>query len=209
MSTADAHPPPDEAGPELTTTSYLVLGLLALEGSGTPYDLKQRVQESVGYFWSFPHSQLYAEPARLADAGLLVEHRETGGRRRRTFTITPAGRRALQDWLADAGSGPRELRDPGLLKLFFADEAEPDAVVALADGEAASHRERLAVYEAMEAQLAELDERPFGTLTLRMGLAFERTAVAFWDDVAREARRRRAKDAGDGQASTKAGTSRS
>ena len=40
------------------------------------YDLKRFVQLSVGHFWPFPHTQLYAEPARLAEAGLLEETRE-------------------------------------------------------------------------------------------------------------------------------------
>jgi len=50
-----------------------------LRGPSTPYDLKRFVQLSVGNFWPFPHTQLYAEPARLAEAGLLEE---TGRRRR-------------------------------------------------------------------------------------------------------------------------------
>jgi hypothetical protein len=53
---------------ELTTTSYIVLGLLSFSGPATPYDLKQMVAATVGHFWSLPHSQLYSEPTRLARA---------------------------------------------------------------------------------------------------------------------------------------------
>ena len=67
----------------LGPVSYLVLGIVALRGPSTPYDLKRFVQLSIGHFWPFPHTQLYAEPARLADAGLLEEMREESGRRRR------------------------------------------------------------------------------------------------------------------------------
>ena len=63
---------------------------VALRGPTTPYDLKRFVQLSIGHFWPFPHTQLYAEPARLADAGLLEETREDGGRRRRHYAITGA-----------------------------------------------------------------------------------------------------------------------
>ena len=52
--------------PTLTPTSYIVLGLLAAAGASTPYALKQGVAGSIGHFWSVPHSQLYAEPERLA-----------------------------------------------------------------------------------------------------------------------------------------------
>ena len=59
---------------ELTPTSYIVLGLLSLSGEATPYDLKQMVTATVGHFWSLPHSQLYAEPTRLARAGYVTEN---------------------------------------------------------------------------------------------------------------------------------------
>jgi len=70
--------------PSLTPTSYLVLGLVARQGQCTSYDMKVLVSNSIGYFWTFPHSQLYAEPARLAGFGLLHEVQETTGRKRRT-----------------------------------------------------------------------------------------------------------------------------
>jgi PadR family transcriptional regulator AphA len=76
-------------------TAVIVLGLLEF-GEATPYDLKVRVAGSIGNFWSVPHSALYAEPERLAKAGLVEERREEGGRRRRVFSITAAGRRALR-----------------------------------------------------------------------------------------------------------------
>ena len=52
----------------LGPVSYLVLAITALRGSSTPYELKRFVQLSIGHFWPFPHTQLYAEPARLAEA---------------------------------------------------------------------------------------------------------------------------------------------
>ena len=44
-----------------------------------------------------------------------------GQRRRRTYAMTAAGRRALAQWLTDAGAAPLEIRDPLMLRLFFAD----------------------------------------------------------------------------------------
>ena len=85
----------------LTPTSYIVLGLLERAGSATPYELKQRVARSVGNFWSLQHAQLYTEPERLAGAGYLTERRERGGRRRRHYSLTAAGRWALAEWRAE------------------------------------------------------------------------------------------------------------
>jgi PadR family transcriptional regulator, regulatory protein AphA len=174
---------------KLTPTSYVVLGLVALAGEATPYDLKRRVAESVGYVWSFPHAQLYTEPPRLAAAGLLKEQREKGGRNRRHFTITAAGTAALHRWLSQPGSGrePRELRDPGLLRLFFADLLSGAEVAELAREQESAHRKTLATLEADAARFgAEAAHTP-SMGPLRMGLLHERTALGFWDEVARQA----------------------
>ncbi|MCM3884715.1 PadR family transcriptional regulator [Frankia sp. R82] len=167
----------------LTPVSYLVLGEIARRGSATPYDLKVGVAGSVGHFWSFPHAQLYKEPPRLAAAGLLVEQREDGGRRRRIFRITEAGRRRLEEWLARSDAGRTELRDPGLLRLAFGDLARPQDVTRLAREQADAHRAQLAVYR----QLAALPSPEMVwslRQTLELGLAYERLAVEFWDRVA-------------------------
>lgn len=168
--------------PALTPTSYVVLGLLDAFGRATSYDLERAVAGSVGAFWSFPRSQLYSEPVRLAEGGLVTEEREQTGRRRRTWSITDGGRRALQDWLATPTGAGTEIRDLGLLKLFFgAAAAAPEHVTASARAQAAAHRRQLAVYEELAA-VAGIE--PHQRATLRLGLAYERAAVAFWDDVA-------------------------
>jgi DNA-binding PadR family transcriptional regulator len=156
---------------DLSPTAVIVLGLLEL-GDATPYDLKVRVAGSVGNFWSVPHSALYAEPERLAKAGLVEERREAGGRRRRTFSITDAGRAALAEWRAEPAAGPTELRNPALLKLFFG--ADPRA---LAEAQLPVHRAQLARYE--ETKRHDDGSPPF--LALEAGLRHERTWIAFWE----------------------------
>jgi PadR family transcriptional regulator, regulatory protein AphA len=168
----------------LTPTSYLVLGLLGAMGPSTSYDLKRAVSRSIGEFWSFPHSQLYAEPARLAEAGLLEERREEGGRRRRMWTVTPVGRRALDAWLAEPSGGVTEIRDLGLLKLFFGRQSTPEHVRALAEANAELHRRRMDRYRALDEQLAARRIDPYQRATLELGLRYERTATAFWEEMA-------------------------
>src|ERR1700693_3018827 len=135
------------AAAQLTPTSYLLLGLIAREGPSTPYDLKRHVTATIGHFWSFPHALLYKEPARLADLGLLTEEREDDGRRRRIFTITERGRAVISEWLATPAQEPTELRDAGVLQLFFADLGSADHRHALAVAQLAIHRAALAGYE--------------------------------------------------------------
>jgi DNA-binding PadR family transcriptional regulator len=167
----------------LSPVSYLVLGLLSW-GPATPYELKSRVARSVGYFWHFPHSQLYAEPARLTQLGLLEEEREERGRRRRVYSITDEGRRVLVDWLKEPTSEQPQIRDIGLLKLFFNGGLPTETVVDLARAQEQSHRERLALYEQLECEIPEGSS--FGRAALRMGLASERAFIDFWSAIATE-----------------------
>jgi PadR family transcriptional regulator, regulatory protein AphA len=164
---------------DLTPTSHIVLGLLAMSGRATPYELKQMVSASVGHFWSLPHSQVYAEPARLARAGYRTEEQEPGGRRRKLYSLTDSGRRALGDWLASPTPELYMLRDLALLKLFFGADVQQLAEVQLP-----THQQRLAEYEALSKQTTE--DAPAGPrLALELGIRHERETVDFWIEQAR------------------------
>jgi DNA-binding PadR family transcriptional regulator len=170
----------------LTPPSYIVLGLLAQADDVTPYDLKAMVAGGVGNLWSLQHTQLYGETERLAKAGYLTETREDGGRRRKLYSITQAGQDALAAWLgADPGDELPEVRDVGLLKVFFG--ADPSSFAAK---QAAAHRVKLSEYEALEQALAGAvleDAGLAGPLTaLRAGLGHEREWVRYWSELAGE-----------------------
>jgi PadR family transcriptional regulator AphA len=158
---------------KLTNTSYAVLGLIDQWGPSTPYQLKSVASVSVFHFWSIPHTQIYTECRRLAQAGLLDERREETGRRRRTYRLTPKGRKALTVWRADPETDYYELRDPGLLKLFAGSDP-----AALAEAQLASHERRLHSYEAL---LDAMPDMPEGMrLALEAGIGHAREYVRFW-----------------------------
>jgi PadR family transcriptional regulator, regulatory protein AphA len=162
----------------LTPTSFIVLGLLSLAGEATPYELKRMVAVGVGNLWSLQHAQLYTEPERLARAGYLTEKREAGGRRRKRYALTPRGRRALADWVATPTDELTELRDPGLLRLFFG--ADPEALGAV---QLEVHERKLREYEETRAALE--DQGPPGPgLTLEAGIGHEREFIRFWRRLA-------------------------
>ena len=161
----------------LSPISYIVLGFLAWAGEATPYRLKQLVGQSVGHFWTLQHAQLYSEPERLAKAGFLTARRERGGRRRKLYEITEAGRAALDEWRAEPTDAIFELRAPALLKLFFG--ADP-AVLAPIQVEA--HRRKLAEYERIRDTMP--DSVPDGPrLALDAGIASERQQIEWWQAV--------------------------
>jgi len=172
--------------PRLSATSYLVLGLIGLRGPSTPYELKRAVDRSgISNFWPFPHSQLYDEPARLAQEGLLTEEREEEGRRRRTYALTGEGRAALSEWVRKPDVGQFQLRDIASLKLFFSElgATEGDLVV-LAQAELAFHREELAGYLAMEARYADRPDRGRRLSPLHLGIHISRAMIEFWEELA-------------------------
>jgi DNA-binding PadR family transcriptional regulator len=161
----------------LTPTSYVVLGLIESMQPATAYDLKVAAKLGVANLWALPHTQLYSECARLAEAGLLDEEREPGGRRRRIYRLAAPGASALDDWRADPTPTAWELRDAGLLKLFFGSDPR-----ALAAEQLKAHRRRLAEYEDLSEQATGM--APGMALALQAGIGHEREYLRFWTAVA-------------------------
>ncbi len=105
---------------KLTTTSYVVLGLLAIK-PWSAYELAAQMSRGVKLFWARAESNAYAEPKRLVALELATsEHSYTGRRRTTTYSITPEGRTRLQEWLR-TDSGPPVFESETLLKVWFAE----------------------------------------------------------------------------------------
>jgi len=113
----------------LTSTSYAVLALLALQ-PWTTYQLARQMERSLGWIWPRAISRLYEEPKKLVAAGLASSRQEATGRRRSTvYSITAAGREALAAWLAEPGAGPL-LECEALVKIAYADQGTRDGLLA-------------------------------------------------------------------------------
>ena len=116
-------------GSKLTTTSYAVLGLLAIR-SWTPYEMTRQMQRSLSRFWPRTVSKLYEEPKKLAEHHLADSSDERIGQRARTrYTITPDGRRQLASWLAQPTRDP-VLELEFLVKVFLAEHGARDDLLA-------------------------------------------------------------------------------
>jgi PadR family transcriptional regulator AphA len=114
---------------KLTTTSYVMLGLLALKSWST-YELAQQMRRSIHFYWPRAESKIYEEPKKLVAHGFATATREYAGNRPRTvYAITSKGRKALRRWLAEPGKGP-VVEFEGLIKVLFAEQAGKDALLA-------------------------------------------------------------------------------
>jgi DNA-binding PadR family transcriptional regulator len=104
---------------ELTTTSYAILGLLAIRPWST-YELARQMRRNLHYFWPRAESNLYAEPKRLVEGRFAQARSQPVGQRRRTvYSITPKGRRALERWIGEP-AGESRLESETLVKMMFA-----------------------------------------------------------------------------------------
>jgi PadR family transcriptional regulator, regulatory protein AphA len=129
----------------LTTTSYAILGQL-VPRPATTYELAKRMQRNLHYFWPRAESRIYDEAKRLVRGGLArAEKSYTGKRARTIYSITPAGREALAEWLA--GPAPRwfALETEGLLRLFVGNLGSRDDLVAAVEGMRSEAEEMLRI----------------------------------------------------------------
>jgi PadR family transcriptional regulator, regulatory protein AphA len=84
----------------ISTLGYALLALLVREPlSG--YDLAQRMKKPIGFFWQAQLSQIYPELARLEEQGCILHQviAQEGRPQKKLYTITEAGRSALQAWV--------------------------------------------------------------------------------------------------------------
>jgi PadR family transcriptional regulator AphA len=154
---------------ELAATAYVVLGMLNL-GARTGYDIKGIVDQSTRFFWAASYGQIYPELSRLEEAGLVTgKHAPTGGRKRKEYELTAAGRQALVEWAAAPPHMP-ELRDENLLKLFFADALPREEALEQLRMRRAGHEEFLAFLKQIES--ASSGARTFTTLVLQYGIEY-------------------------------------
>ncbi len=155
---------------QLNATAYVILGFVRNEPR-SGYEIKALVDNSTRFFWAASYGQIYPELKRLSEAGLIVgSDSPTGGRKRTVYEITADGEEELRSWLRQRPE-TFEMRDEGLLKLFFANALPPEEAVEILR---AMRAERLAVHErlrAIEELKGEIDD-PFPMIVLRGGLEF-------------------------------------
>ncbi|MFL5963034.1 MAG: PadR family transcriptional regulator [Gaiellaceae bacterium] len=132
-----------------TAVTWAVLGLLGIRPM-SGYDIKRAVDRTIRHFWAASYGQIYPELKRLEEAGWIAgKDADRGGRARRVYRITAAGRRALEGWLH--GYETRiEMRDESLLRLFFADVLPPEEALGLLVARREGYRMMLAYLRSLD-----------------------------------------------------------
>ena len=115
---------------DLPITSYAILGLLTFGDEVTGYELKQRADSTLRFYWVAPAmSQIYSELGRLTELGLIeARSRADGGRDVTTYALTAVGEKTLREWLTGTPAGFPVLKHHVLLRLLMANASEPETV---------------------------------------------------------------------------------
>jgi DNA-binding PadR family transcriptional regulator len=157
----------------------VILGLLAW-GPHTGYEIKRITDRSTRFFWGASYGQIYPELRRLEERGFVKARDEPRGRvRRRVYTLTSAGRRALTRWLEDPDD-TYELRDEGLLRLFFGELVELDELRAIVARRAEAFTSNAELFREIGRELTITGPT---THVLRYGIELSEWNAAWWRDL--------------------------
>lgn len=107
----------------------LILGLLILSPM-TGYELQQFIKKNLALICSHSAGSVQTALAKLEKAGKVTATETLEGRRRKkTFSITEAGRAAFSRWVAQPMQADK-VKNMELSRLFFAGLAQPEARLA-------------------------------------------------------------------------------
>jgi PadR family transcriptional regulator AphA len=154
-------------------TSHALLGLLSLQPM-SGYDIRQLIPQSIGHFWSESYGQIYPGLKRLAAAGLVEQktERQKGKPDRHLYSLTPEGRKQLQQWLKMPVIDEVP-RNELLLKLFFGAHVSPgvsrEHVAAYMEAQEKALKVYAATAKALRKEHADDPQLPYWLMTLSMG----------------------------------------
>ena len=171
----------------LSAPAYVVLGMVHL-GARSGYEIKQAVENSIRFFWTISQVQIYPSLQLLEESGLITGRADPQGRRpRRVFETTEAGEAALRDWLTRDEPLPFELRDTGLLKVFFADALDGEQALVLLRTVRQRSVDRVRTLRTIEpaAKAAQAQGNLYPGLTLRLGIAYHQAIIDVCADFER------------------------
>lgn len=157
-----------------STSEIAILGVLALEDGLSGYDIRQFIDASISHFWNESYGQIYPVLARLTRQKLVKAVADKGStRQRKKYSITPAGRQRLSQWLAEP-SQPEKPRSELLLKIFLGSQTTPEIIIRHLESMAVTWKAQAAAFETLEVEIRRQDSGqktlPFSVATIRAGV---------------------------------------
>lgn len=169
---------------ERNRTKFTVLGMLALQDlSG--YEIIKLIQTSTEHFWSESVGQIYPALAQCVTEGLALCHDELASkstRGKKIYSITPAGRKVLTEWLKKTPKNA-SVRNELLLKLFFGHNTDTKDTIYHVRHRQKEIESTLVSYEAMKKELIDIHhDSPhlnYWLITLNYGITLSEAELSW------------------------------
>jgi DNA-binding PadR family transcriptional regulator len=170
--------------------SHAILSVL-IDCPCSGYDLAKQFDQSVGFFWSASHQQIYRELTKLEEQGYLQGEviPQAGRPDKKCYHVTDHGHAFLQNWMAEPSDIPA-IKDDLLVKLYAGAWVTPALLIQELHHHHRLHQERLATYLNIAQTwfaLPETLERSarYRYLTLQCGIRYETQWLDWFADVLR------------------------
>lgn len=138
---------------KVNNTKFMILGLLNHEPM-SGYDIKQKSDKVLKYFWATGFGQIYPSLKVMTDEGWIMVTKQKGvsGPDKQLYEITDLGRNVLVDWLKEPAI-KEHVRYEVLLKLFFSGAAEKSDALLNIEHFKERNEENLKIMKQFSAQL--------------------------------------------------------
>jgi DNA-binding PadR family transcriptional regulator len=140
---------------ELPITAYALLGLLSFGDALTGYELKQRADRTLRFYWVSPAmSQVYSELERLHELGLVESH---GDGRSTSYFLSGRGTSVLADWMNTSPVGFPVLKHPVALRLLLGALMDPATLTKMLEDHLAALDDERTALEQVRSSLVGQD----------------------------------------------------
>jgi PadR family transcriptional regulator, regulatory protein AphA len=172
------------------TTDFALLGVLALGGPMSGYDMRNYISLSIAQFWSESFGQIYPSLERMKKSGLVQsETDQASSRHRQIYRITDRGRTALRNWMARPPE-PEKPRSEMILKTMLGNQTDPQVLVEHLEKYAQEAMAKARHLRRQQAMVKRSDagtpELPFAIAAIRAGIHVNRARAAWARETIRE-----------------------
>ena len=167
--------------------SHTILAVLSHQPR-SGYDISKCFEETVSCYWQASQQQIYRELGKMEHQGWVRYETvpQAGKPDKKIYNATAAGQVELVRWYAEP-TEPTPIREDLLVKVLAAPFVSEEVLVQELHRRRQMHCEKLADYQAMDAQYHELANPPkteqFRYLTLRRGMRYEQDWIDWCDEV--------------------------
>ena len=166
----------------------VMLGFL-FRGDLTGYEIKQSMDESVGFFFGASYGAIYPALKALGADG-LVEVREviqSGRPNKKVYSLTPAGAEYFRARLGEPPAGD-SFRSEFLIQLFFGEHQDGERLVGRIREYREDQRRKLEVLRQVEREVKDAAS-PYEMMCLRYGLISFEAHLSWAEEVEEQARK--------------------